>query len=328
MTETNEYPEIKFSEIFRSIQGEGFKTGHPCLWLRFFLCSLQCNGFGQKDPTDSSTWDKQWEQIPLKDAERLEDLPVLTKGCDSGYSWAKRFEHLQRTAQAPEIIDELAGMLPEYEVWSGPSYDFDMIFTGGEPMMKKAQEGIASIVNLWAERVKDTHEQFKEDGKIRGPVTISFETNGTQAFMGVLLEAFEHYNRVLQQYAGHPLSIILNYSPKLFTVSGEPAKKAIKPDKIVKNVQMLADYGIVPEFVLKFVLSPEQRAWDELEEVIDKISYAAESNVRRAVWIMPVSSTMEEQATYGRAVAEEAIERGYKVAARIQTLLFDNTMGV
>jgi len=44
-----------FSEIFYSIQGEGEYTGVPTAWLRFFLCNLQCNGFGQKDPTDEST---------------------------------------------------------------------------------------------------------------------------------------------------------------------------------------------------------------------------------------------------------------------------------
>jgi organic radical activating enzyme len=36
-----------FSEIFHSIQGEGHYTGVPTAWIRFFLCNLQCNGFGQ-----------------------------------------------------------------------------------------------------------------------------------------------------------------------------------------------------------------------------------------------------------------------------------------
>ena len=43
-----------YSEIFHSIQGEGHYTGVPTAWLRFFLCNLQCNGFGQVDPTDPS----------------------------------------------------------------------------------------------------------------------------------------------------------------------------------------------------------------------------------------------------------------------------------
>ena len=40
-----------YSEIFDSIQGEGQYTGVPTAWLRFFLCNLQCDGFGQDQPT-------------------------------------------------------------------------------------------------------------------------------------------------------------------------------------------------------------------------------------------------------------------------------------
>ena len=46
---------LKYSETFYSAQGEGQYVGIPSLWMRFFLCNLQCNGFGQKDPTDPST---------------------------------------------------------------------------------------------------------------------------------------------------------------------------------------------------------------------------------------------------------------------------------
>ena len=42
--------EYLYSEIFKSIQGEGTYTGVHTLWLRFFMCNLQCNGFGQQDP--------------------------------------------------------------------------------------------------------------------------------------------------------------------------------------------------------------------------------------------------------------------------------------
>ena len=46
-----------YSEIFYSPQGEGHYTGYPTVWLRTFLCNLQCDGFGQDDPTDESTYD-------------------------------------------------------------------------------------------------------------------------------------------------------------------------------------------------------------------------------------------------------------------------------
>ena len=56
-----------YSEIFRSIQGEGVYTGVPTVWLRLFGCNLECNGFGQKDPTDPSTYVLPYQEIELKD---------------------------------------------------------------------------------------------------------------------------------------------------------------------------------------------------------------------------------------------------------------------
>ena len=38
---------VYYSEIFHSIQGEGHYTGVPTAWIRFFLCNLQCSGFGR-----------------------------------------------------------------------------------------------------------------------------------------------------------------------------------------------------------------------------------------------------------------------------------------
>lgn len=55
--------EYFYSEIFHSVQGEGKYTGLPTAWLRFFLCKLQCNGFGQKDPTDESTYKLPYQDI-------------------------------------------------------------------------------------------------------------------------------------------------------------------------------------------------------------------------------------------------------------------------
>jgi len=68
--------QIAYSEIFHSIQGEGHYTGRPTAWLRFFLCNLQCDGFGQKDPTDPSTYVLPYKTIKVEDYKRLEDLPV------------------------------------------------------------------------------------------------------------------------------------------------------------------------------------------------------------------------------------------------------------
>ena len=97
-----------YSEIFDSIQGEGMFTGHWTLWLRFFLCNLQCNGFGQIDPTNPETYDLPFLDFDPKTVNRVEDLPVWEKGCDSSYTWSKKYKHLMANKTAKEIVDVIA----------------------------------------------------------------------------------------------------------------------------------------------------------------------------------------------------------------------------
>ena len=85
---------IIYSEIFYSPQGEGHYTGVCSAWLRLFSCNLQCDGFGQKDPTDSSTYQLPYKNFDASNIKRMTDLPVFEKGCDSSYSWAKKYKHL------------------------------------------------------------------------------------------------------------------------------------------------------------------------------------------------------------------------------------------
>ena len=100
-----------YSEIFHSIQGEGHYTGTPTAWIRFFLCNLQCSGFGQKDPTDPSTYELPFEDFDVDSVKVVEDLPVWEKGCDSSYTWAKKFKklmgHETPTVLANKIVDIL-----------------------------------------------------------------------------------------------------------------------------------------------------------------------------------------------------------------------------
>ena len=83
-----------YSEIFYSIQGEGHYTGVPSAWIRFFLCNLQCNGFGQSNPTDPETYELPFLDFDVSTVQKVEDLPVWEKGCDSSYTWAKKYKHL------------------------------------------------------------------------------------------------------------------------------------------------------------------------------------------------------------------------------------------
>ena len=56
---------IRYSEIFYSFQGEAEMAGVPAVWLRFFGCNLNCHGFGQKNPTDPSTYVLPYETFDI-----------------------------------------------------------------------------------------------------------------------------------------------------------------------------------------------------------------------------------------------------------------------
>ena len=78
--------EYLYSEIFKSIQGEGTYTGVHTIWLRFFMCNLQCNGFGQLDPKDPNSFEFPYKNFDISNIKKVEDLPIWDKGCDSSYS--------------------------------------------------------------------------------------------------------------------------------------------------------------------------------------------------------------------------------------------------
>ena len=62
-----------YSEIFYSIQGEGHYTGVPSAWIRFFMCNLQCNGFGQQHPTNPQTYELPFLEFDVSTVQKVED---------------------------------------------------------------------------------------------------------------------------------------------------------------------------------------------------------------------------------------------------------------
>ena len=290
-----------YSEIFYSIQGEGHYTGVPTAWLRFFLCNLQCNGFGQIDPTNPDTYELPFEDFDITTVKRVEDLPVWEKGCDSSYTWAKKFKGLMGqetpTVLASKIVDAIkTESNPEGKFMHPVSKQHQhMCFTGGEPLMVTGQMAVVGIYNT-----------LKEQDNLPGSMT--FETNGTQR----LRDPFIDWANSIDT------EVFFSCSPKLFTVSGEKSDKAIKPE-IVAEYHNLSKAG-----QLKFVVGPKEREWDEMEEAIAKFKSAG---VDWPVWVMPVGAREEEQKDSAGAVAKRAFQRGYNVAARVHVYLFGNAIG-
>ena len=290
-----------YSEIFHSIQGEGHYTGVPTAWLRFFLCNLQCNGFGQKDPTDPSTYELPFEEFDTSTVSRVEDLPVWDKGCDSSYTWSKKFKHLMGQKTAVELANQIVDTI---KTDSNPNGLFlhplsgqhqHLCFTGGEPLMRHAQEAVVGIL-----------KELKKQKNL--PQSITFETNGTQE----LTDEFVRYMSAIDP------EIFFSISPKLWTVAGEKASKAIRPENIVEYL------SVSPHGQLKFVVGNRDEQWTEMESVIKQFR---DAGVDLPVWIMPVGAREEEQNATAGDVARRAFQRGYNVAARVHVHLFGNAIG-
>lgn len=293
--------EYYYSEIFHSVQGEGKYTGHPTAWLRFYLCNLQCNGFGQKDPTDITTYILPYEKIKVADYDSMEDLPVFEFGCDSSYSWAKKFKSLQRKGTVEQIAMNIRDSM-KCEWNPQGLFNFNqthqhMCFTGGEPLMSHAQVASVGVMR-----------EFTQQEDV--PHSVTYETNGTQKLLGEFktfyTEDYEH-------------ELFFSVSPKLWSVAGEKRDRAIKPE-VIAGYHEVSKAG-----QLKFVINGSNQAWDELEEVIELIR---EQGVQYPVTIMPVGATVEGQKLVDGDVAEQAFKRGYNVSARVHTYLWGNVIGV
>lgn len=287
-----------YSEIFYSMQGEGKYTGEPTAWLRFFLCNLQCDGFGQPDPTNPATYNLPYQNIKVEDFKRIEDLPVFERGCDSSYSWSAKFKHLQHKETVDEIANKILNVVPRGTF----DNNIHMCFTGGEPLMKHAQVASSQVLSYF-------------DAKHDAPPSVTYETNGTQE----LTEDFLSY-----WANNHSTELFFSVSPKLWTVAGEKREKAILPE-VVRSYYDLSRRG-----QLKFVCNGAEDSWNEIEEVIQLFRNAG---VKYPVWIMPLGGTLEGQKGEiaghipAHAIADEALHRGYRVSARVHAYLWENIIG-
>ena len=291
-----------YSEIFYSIQGEGHYTGVPTAWIRFFLCNLQCDGFGQLNPTDPSTYELPYDTFDVSTVKRVEDLPVWNKGCDSSYTWAKKYKHLMGQATASELADKVINILKNDSNLQGlflhpvSGQHQHLCITGGEPLMPLSQQAFVGV-----------YRELERRNNL--PASITFETNGTQTLTAEFAD-------LISSAIG--TEIFFSVSPKLWTVSGEKREKAIRPE-------VVADYvAHSPNGQLKFVLGDRDEQWQEMEEVLKLFR---DAGVHYPVWIMPVGAREEEQAATAGEVARRAFQRGYNVAARVHVHLFGNLIG-
>lgn len=290
---------IMWSEIFYSFQGEGAYTGVPTAWLRLWKCNLQCNGFGQKEPTNAETWELPYSKIDITQIKTLSELPVFDHGCDSSYSWSKKFKHLINTNTVEEVVDRIYDTLPD-KIFQHRK-DIHLAFTGGEPM-------------LWQESMIDVVTEMIDRGNY--PSRITVETNGTK-----------HLSQELSDFISmieveHGIEWFWSISPKLYNVSGE--KNGINLE-VISEYLYNCSYGQV-----KFVLNNSENAWKEVDAIVSQFDlYSIDE--RFPIYIMPAGSTKESQDGSINSdipeIAKKALERGWSISSRVHCTVFGNGIG-
>ena len=175
--------------------------------------------------------------------------------------------------------------------------DIDLIFTGGEPLLKRNQHSISLIVKEMI-------------SKNKYPRWVTIETNGTQLLEPAMQFLISDMDK---------LNFFFSVSPKLFTVSGETNKDAICPI-VVNQYNTLSEHG-----QLKFVVSDEPRVWEELTSVVKQFR---DAGVNYPAIVMPVGGTLEGITAVQTNVANLALEHGYYFTTRLQNILWGNGMGV
>lgn len=298
----------KYSEIFHSFQGEGYYTGRSTAWIRFATCNLQCDGMGQIDPTNPSTYILPYKEFDLSSITSIEELPVWKYGCDSSYTWSARYKHLFKADNAKDICDKIQDVLKHpsnpHGMFRHPhtQQETHMAFTGGEPMLN--QEAMLAII-----------EEFGERGNF--PYNITVETNGTKPFNNTELSQF--IKDYVLRYEQIGREWFWSVSPKLWSTAGEKFEKAIKPE-------VVGEYNRVsPHGQLKYVVNGSQQSWDEVDKYTELYR---QQGVDWDVYIMGVGATKEEQEQQLMAdIAVEAMKRGYYFSGRLHCHIFGNKIG-
>jgi organic radical activating enzyme len=278
-----------------------------------FGCNLECNGFGQKDPTDPDSYILPYENIDLKDITVPEQLPVFSYGCDSSYSWSKRFAKIQRRGTPEEVASELHQLMYDNKT--------HIAFTGGEPMMKAAQKNIVKVIAEIKKLFETEHGYYGK--KWNNNITnITFETNGTRKIEDVMM------SQILHDSFTQETEYFFSVSPKIWSTSGE--KDRICPD-IVKGYQDACGTpnqyqgSKDPQGQLKFVCNGSSSSWNEIEDAVNQFR---DAGVIYPIWIMPVGATEESQnKDHVAKIAEETMDRGYNVAARVHCYIWGNEIG-
>ena len=291
--------EYRYSEIFgETFQGEGKLLGSNTLWLRWFGCNFTCHKFGQsKDPEKYIPKEEMYyNKIDITDITHIDQLPIQNVGCDSFMAWSPRFRHLAFKDTAHDIAKKLIHINKnEYNpeglfIHPKSGQDIHLCFTGGESMM--SQDGIIEVL----QELKNLNN---------APLNVTIETNGSQKVRDTFIFPED-------------IKLFWSISPKLESASGEPKKKAIRPD-LIQDYNKVSSNG-----QLKFVCDNSELCWEEIEEAVQLYR---EAGINWDVYIMPEGAEQSAQSRHDADIAVEAIKRGYYFTSRVHATVFGAITG-
>ena len=279
--------QIKISELFYSIQGEGRYMGVPSVFLRTYGCNFTCGGFGMNKGELSS--ERDVIAIKAEDYTDYKSLPLVSTGCDSYASWDPRFKHLSPVLSTVSIVDSILTILPH-----GRWMDEHLVITGGEPLLG------------W----QRAYPELLSNEKMRGLKEITFETNGTQELSQDLTVYLQQWKINREKNA-----LTFSVSPKL-SISGEKWSEAICPS-------IIRQYETVGFVYLKFVIATKEDAL-EADKAVKEFR---NGGFRGPVYFMPCGGVESLYNLNAKNVAIEAMNRGYRYSDRLQVPLFKNEWG-
>lgn len=294
---------LRISEVFYSVQGEGSRAGHPSVFIRVFGCNFRCPGFGMPKGEVSNEPDEIANEVLANPSKypTYESLPLAKTGCDSYPSWHPKLKNYSPELTFEQIIEKIESVIPKDVRKS----QVDIVFTGGEPLLRCNQIAINELLTL-------NKEYFKEFS------SFTFETNGSQPLLSDVID-------VINKLLVRPL--IISMSPKL-SCSGVPRAKAIKPNILTEMFEFVVK-GSVSNAYLKFVVSPEdiEAQLDEINGIVSEIKHLINKYIDEEipVYLMPEGGTEERYNTNLKKVSEIAMNKGYVFCPRLHVTLFGNS---
>lgn len=287
---------VIWSEVFRSLQGEGEWLGQPSIFVRLFGCNFTCDGFDQQNVPEEQRKTRDLIAKDIDSYKTIDDIPVANVGCDSFVSWDKRFRKFNTQGTLEDFHQEIEGTLDEETAIRGiPQFSgIHLVVTGGEPLLKKQQKMLIELLPRLQKK--------------NGLQDVTFETNGTQK----LIPEFTEFLKETE------LSVTFAVSPKL-SCSGHTREEAIHPE-IVREYAQNSD-----KTFLKFVVDAETAGSKEFLSIF--VEYLMHGIAPHDIFLMPVGGNAETYRENAKAVADLCVAQRYRYTPRLQVDLWKNEWG-